>query len=194
MHKTIISDTSCFIILSKINELDLLKKVYGQIFTTPDIVEEFDEMLPEWVIVENVSDKSKQRILELQIDRGESSAIALALEMPKSTLILDDFKARKIAQQLGIPFTGTIGVIIKAKLNGIIPSIKPYLEKIKETNFRISAEIELQALKEAQEFLNSLDLRVNPKKKIHFPLPLHFAKNNYFCNLKFLSCQTRNTK
>ena len=152
MHKTIISDTNCFIILSKINELDLLKKVYGQIFTTPDIVEEFDEMLPEWVIVENVSDKSKQRILELQIDRGESSAIALALEMPKSTLILDDFKARKIAQQLGIPFTGTIGVIIKAKLNGIIPSIKPYLEKIKETNFRISAEIELQALKEAQEF------------------------------------------
>ena len=152
MHKTIISDTSCFIILSKINELDLLKKVYGQIFTTPDIVEEFDEMLPEWVIVENVSDKSKQRILELQIDRGESSAIALALEMPKSTLILDDFKARKLAQQLGIPFTGTIGVIIKAKLNGIIPSIKPYLEKIKETNFRISAEIELQALKEAQEF------------------------------------------
>ena len=146
MHKTIISDTSCFIILSKINELDLLKKVYGQIFTTPDIVEEFDEMLPEWVIVENVSDKSKQRILELQIDRGESSAIALALEMPKSTLILDDFKARKIAQQLGIPFTGTIGVIIKAKLNGIIPSIKPYLEKIKET------KIELQALKEAQEF------------------------------------------
>lgn len=152
MHKTIISDTSCFIILSKIEQLDLLKKVYGQIVTTSDIVEEFGEILPEWVIIENVSDKSKQRILELQIDRGESSAIALALETPKSTLILDDIKARKIAQQLGISFTGTIGVIIKAKLSGIIPSIKPYLEKIKETNFRISAEIELQALKEAKEY------------------------------------------
>ena len=151
MHKTIISDTSCFIILSKFEELDLLKKVYGQIITTSDIVEEFGEPLPDWVVIENVSDKSRQRILELQIDRGESSAIALALEIPKSTLILDDFKARKIAQQLGISFTGTIGVIIKAKLNGIIPSIKPYLEKIKETNFRISAEIELQALKEAKE-------------------------------------------
>ncbi len=152
MHKTIISDTSCFIILSKIGELDLLKKVYGQIVTTSDIVEEFGETLPDWVIIENVSDKSRQRILELQIDRGESSAIALALEIPKSTLILDDFIARKIAQQLGISFTGTIGVIIKAKLNGIITSIKPYLEKIKETNFRISAEIELQALKEAKEY------------------------------------------
>jgi len=152
MHKTIVSDTSCFIILSKIEELDLLKKVYGQIVTTSDIVEEFGEALPEWIVIENVSDKSRQRILELQIDRGESSAIALALEIPNCTLILDDFKARKIAQQLGILVTGTIGVIIKAKLNGIIPSIKPYLKKIKETNFRISAEIELQALKEAKEY------------------------------------------
>lgn len=152
MHMTIIADTSCFIILSKIEELDLLKKVYWQIVTTTDIVEEFGETLPVWVIIENVSDKSRQRLLELQIDSGESSAIALALELPKSTLILDDFKARKIAQQLGIRFTGTIGVIIRAKLNSIIPSIRPYLEKIKETNFRISAEIELQALKEAKEF------------------------------------------
>lgn len=152
MHKTIISDTSCFIILSKIEELDLLKLVYKQIVTTSDIVEEYGESLPEWVIIENASDKSRQQILELQIDKGESSAIALALEMPKCTLILDDFKARKIALQLGISYTGTIGVIIKAKLKGIIPSIKPYLEKIKKTNFRISAEIELQALKEAKEY------------------------------------------
>ncbi len=87
----------------------------------------------------------------MQIDRGESSAIALALETPDSTIILDDYKARKIAEQLGIIFTGTIGVIIKAKLNGIIPSIKPLLEKIKQTDFRLSADIELQALKEANE-------------------------------------------
>ena len=87
----------------------------------------------------------------MQIDRGESSAIALALETPDSTIILDDYKARKIAEQLGIIFTGTIGVIIKAKLNGIIPSIKPLLEKIKQTDFHLPADIELQALKEANE-------------------------------------------
>jgi predicted nucleic acid-binding protein len=87
----------------------------------------------------------------LQLDRGESSAIALALETPDSTIILDDYKARKIAEQLGIIFTGTIGVIIKAKLNGIIPLIKPLLEKIKQTDFHLSTDIELQALKEANE-------------------------------------------
>jgi len=87
----------------------------------------------------------------MQIDKGESSAIALAMETPNSTLILDDIKARKIAQQLGLTYTGTIGVIIKAKLQGIIPTIKPILAKIKQTDFRLYADIELQALKEANE-------------------------------------------
>lgn len=86
----------------------------------------------------------------MQIDKGESSAIALAIETPNSTLILDDFKARKIAEQLGLPYTGTIGIIIKAKLQGIIQTIKPILSKIKQTDFRLSA-IEIQALKEANE-------------------------------------------
>jgi len=151
MHKIIISDTSCFIILSNIGELEILHKVYGSILTTEDIAIEFGEPLPNWVNVVSVSDKYRQQILEMQIDKGESSAIALALETPDSTIILDDYKARKIAAQLGINYTGTIGVIIKAKLNGVIPSIKPILEKIKKTNFHLTVEIEMKALKEAKE-------------------------------------------
>ncbi len=107
--------------------------------------------MPDWVDIVSVMDKQKQQILETQIDRGESSAIALALETPDSTIILDDYKARKIAEQLGIVFTGTIGVIVKAKQKGIISAIKPILQKIKDTNFRLSVDVELQALKEAKE-------------------------------------------
>lgn len=151
MPKTIISDTSCFIILTNIGELKILRKVYGQIVTTPEIAAEYGETLPEWVEIVSVTDKYRQQILEMQIDKGESSAIALALETPDSLLILDDYKARKIAERLGITFTGTIGVIIKAKLKGIIPSIKPILEKIKKTDFRLSDDLELQALREARE-------------------------------------------
>ena len=151
MHKTIISDTSCFIILTNINELDILHKVYQNILTTQEIASEYGEALPDWVEIVTVKDKYRQQLLEMQIDKGESSAIALALETPDNTVILDDYKARKIAQQLGIIYTGTIGVIIKAKLKEIIPSIKPLLEKIKQTDFRLSSEIELLALKEAKE-------------------------------------------
>ena len=151
MPKTIISDTSCFIILTNIGELNILQKVYGKIITTPDIADDYSQPLPEWVEIVTVKDKYRQQLLEMQIDKGESSAIALALETPGCTIILDDYKARVVAKQLGINITGTIGVIIKAKLKGIIPSIKPILEKIKQTNFHLSKEIELQALKEAIE-------------------------------------------
>jgi predicted nucleic acid-binding protein len=62
-----------------------------------------------------VRDFRKQQLLETQLDKGESSAIALAIETPGSTIILDDYKAKKIATQLGLAYTGTIGVIVKAK-------------------------------------------------------------------------------
>jgi len=151
MLKTIVSDTSCFIILTNIGELDLLQKTFGEIITTKEVLQEFGEELPNWVLVKSATDKHRQRILETQVDKGEASAIALALEFSESMLILDDYKARKVAENLGLEITGTIGVIIIAKKRGVINSIKPYLEKIRATNFRISEEIEKQALKEAEE-------------------------------------------
>ena len=151
MPKTIISDTSCFIVLSGIDELDLLQKTYGQVLTTIEVATEFGQPLPDWIEIKSPVDKSRMQILELQIDKGEASAIALAMETSQSILILDDYKARKIAKQLGLEITGTIGVIVKAKLKGIIPSIKPYLAKIRKTDFRLADDVEQQAFKEAGE-------------------------------------------
>jgi predicted nucleic acid-binding protein len=151
MHKIIISDTSCFIILTNIGELHLLQKLYSKITTTVEIATEFGEPLPEWVEILSVKSKDTQRLLEMQIDKGESSAIALALEISDSLLILDDIKARKVATQLGLSITGTLGIIIKSKLEGIIPSVIPILNKIKQTDFRLSNEVELQVLKAAME-------------------------------------------
>jgi len=87
----------------------------------------------------------------LQIDKGEASAIALAIEFSDSVVILDDYKARKLAESLGIQIIGTIGIIIKAKRGGVIESIKPFLQKMRQTDFRISEEIEKRALEESGE-------------------------------------------
>ena len=151
MPKIIISDTSCLIILNKIGELDLLRQLYNTVTITQDILLEYGEQLPDWIEVQQANDQYRQQLLEMQIDKGEASAIALALETADNIVILDDWKARKLAERLGISVTGTLGVIIKAKNNGLIPSIKPYLDKIRETNFRISEELEQIALKEANE-------------------------------------------
>ena len=151
MLKTIISDTSCFIVLTNIGELNLLQKIYGQVVTTIEVATEYGQALPDWVEIKNATDKYRQQILEIQLDEGEASAIALALETPGCTIILDDNKARKIADRLGLEITGTLGVIIKAKLRGLIPAVKPYLVKIKNTDFHLADEIEKQVLKEAGE-------------------------------------------
>lgn len=151
MHRLIIADTSCLIILSKINELELLNSLYDSINITSEIAVEFGEILPDWIQIIDITNKDKQRILELQIDKGEASAIALAMEFENSLLIIDDMKARKIASQLNLNYTGTLGVIIKAKLNGKIKSIKPIIDKIKKSNFRISEDLFEFALQEAKE-------------------------------------------
>jgi predicted nucleic acid-binding protein len=151
MPKAIISDTSCLIILNKIGELDLLRRLYKTVTITQDILLEYGEHLPDWIEVQQAKDHYRQQLLEMQIDKGEASAIALALETSENIIILDDWKARKLAERLGLSVTGTLGVIVRAKKKRIITSIKPYLNKISDTNFRISEELEQDALKEANE-------------------------------------------
>jgi predicted nucleic acid-binding protein len=151
MHKAIISDTSCLILLEKIGEIGLLRKLFGQILTTPEVAKEFGLPLPNWVSVEDAKDKNYQAIIEASVDRGEASAIALAIETEGCLLILDDLKARNFAKQLGITITGTLGIILDAKLSGHIPIVKPILNKIKATNFRLSENLEKFILAKAGE-------------------------------------------
>ena len=151
MQKTIISDTSCLILLDNIDELDLLKKLYGTIITTSEVKAEFGLPLPDWFEIKEPIDKNKQSIIEISVDKGEASAIALAIELADCLLIIDDLKGRKLAKQLGLTIIGTIGVIVDAKLLGIIPSIKPLILKIKKTNFRISQQLEQLLLVKAGE-------------------------------------------
>lgn len=152
MQKTIISDTSCLIILEKIGELDILQKLYHQIIITEEISKEFDKDLPNWIIKKEPDNKLYQKILETFLDKGEASAISLALELENCTLIIDDYKARKYAELLGIKITGTLGVIAQAKLSGHLEFVKPLLEKIKNTNFRLNEDLEKKILEITNEF------------------------------------------
>ena len=151
MHKNIIVDTSCLIILTKINELNLLKLLYSKVIITKEIANEFGSELPDWVTVYPIERNNIKLLFESKIDSGEASAILLALTMPNSTIIMDDLKGRIFAKQFKLNVTGAIGVIIAAKNKNIILSIKPILDKIKATNFYISKEIEDEALLLAKE-------------------------------------------
>jgi len=151
MHEIVISDTSCLILFQKIGELDLLRKVYDSVLTTPEVAKEFSEELPYWIKIEKVKDKKYQEFLETQVDLGETSAIALAKELDSPLLLLDDLKARKLAAKLNLKFTGTLGVIHKAKKIGAIEKIKPIIEKLLATDFWIADNIINELLRKNDE-------------------------------------------
>ena len=141
MPNVIISDTTCLILFQKIDKLDILRQVYHDIITTPEVAKEFGDELPDWIKIVSVIDIKYQEFLETQIDRGEASAIALGKEMDSPLLLLDDLKARKLAAKLKLKFTGTLGIIHKAKQIGVIKKIRPLIDKLLLTNFRISQNI-----------------------------------------------------
>lgn len=151
MQPAIISDTSCLILLDNIDELHLLKDLYGEVSTTSEVATEFGNALPEWVIVRDPQDKTRQLILEASLDKGEASAIALALEQTDCLLIIDELKGRRLAKALGLHVTGSLGLIIEAKRSGLIMSVKPILRKIKQTNFRIDERLEQDVLQSVGE-------------------------------------------
>lgn len=146
----VITDTSCFILLDKLEAFWILHKLFSSVITTPEIAHEFGNGLPEWITIEQCSPAVKTQF-QTFVDEGEASAIALASEIKCDYIVLDDMSARKFAQKLGLNVIGTIGILLMAKQQNAIPALKPYLHAIQQTNFRLSPALIDQFLKKAGE-------------------------------------------
>lgn len=140
MPTVIVSDTSCLILFYKIGELELLHKIYGQIVITETVSKEFKKPLPDWIQVQNPGTNLHKGLMSI-LDAGEATSIALASELSDCLLIIDESKGRRVARELGIKITGSFGSLIAAKEKGSIQLVKPILDKIKQTNFRISDDL-----------------------------------------------------
>lgn len=147
----VISDTSCLVLLTNIDEIDLLRRCYGRILITPEVALEYGLPLPDWIEIRSPVDKKMQQILLGTLDLGEATALSLAWELGHYTVIVDDLKARKAGIHLGLRVTGTIGVLVRAKQKGIVEQIAPIFAKVQQTNFRVSDKIIAEAIKEAGE-------------------------------------------
>ncbi len=72
---------------------------------------------------------------------GESAVISLAAEQSGSVVVLDDLAARRCAEAHGIPFTGTLGLVLVAKRWGLIDSAGEALELIVSAGLHISPRV-----------------------------------------------------
>ncbi len=147
----IISDASCLIALDNIGLISILKELYEKIYITQEVYSEFGQSIEDWIEIKSVENKNYVLLLNQLVDLGEASTIALSLELTDNLMILDDKKARSLANNLNLKFTGLLGVILKAKQQEIIPSVLEVLNKLKSVNFRISDAIENEVLRLADE-------------------------------------------
>jgi predicted nucleic acid-binding protein len=137
----VISNASVLIILDNIGMLWVLEALYKEIIITDVVHQEFGKEVEDWIKIKKVKDKNYFNIAQSTVDPGEASTIALALETQNPLLILDDDKARKLAKKLKLKYTGTLGVILKARKRGLISSVIDVIEQLKFYNFRMSDQL-----------------------------------------------------
>jgi predicted nucleic acid-binding protein len=133
----VISDTSCFIAFTNIGQLNLLHSLCPFIITTPEVAAEYKSPLPSWVKITKVKDRGKITSINTLLGLGESSAIALALETENSLVILDDKRARTYAKNVGLNYTGIIGLLRLGYRKGLIQDIDPIIADLKSIRFRL---------------------------------------------------------
>ncbi len=145
MHE-VIPDASSLIILDNIGRMGILKQVYGRLTITPEVETEFGQTLPSWIAVKKVEDTKYMRALEAIVGRGEASIIALGAETSSELLILDDQKARKLAEKIGLKYTGTVGVLLRAREKGIVRDMHQLLAELEDHGFRLSEGLKSRLL------------------------------------------------
>lgn len=161
----VVADASVLIGLSSIGYLHLIQEQFsGKVLIPPAVWKEVVEQggdrpgshqvsKADWINVHDLKNQDISTILKMELDEGESEAIALADELKADVVLLDEKDARRIAKQLGLRVLGTIGILVWGKRVGKINNLRQVLDILQNrAMFRISHTLYQQALKSVGEF------------------------------------------
>lgn len=150
----VISDATPIISLIKINKLNILEGLYGKIIIPKGVYDELtinidyqkeidiinkSEFFQIEIVESNLSLSLLQK--QLKLDLGESEAIVLENNIEADLIIIDGRKARRIAKDMSLKVTGTLGILVEAKYRGLIEELKPLLDILIDNNIRISNKL-----------------------------------------------------
>ncbi len=133
-------NSSPLVVFERIGQFDLLRVLLNRLIIPPAVRREVfgAKQLPDWIEERALSQPLASRIASARLGAGEREAIALALEMQATLLVLDDLAARRLAQSLRILIIGSLGLLLKAKQAGLIPAVRPLMEAMQSDEFHIS--------------------------------------------------------
>lgn len=144
MREPAVADSTCLIALEQIGYLNLLPALFEPIQLPPAVAYEFGSV-PTWATVATPNDTALVMALKMMVDDGEAEAIALASELGWKA-ILDDLQAREVARRMEIRFIGTVGILIRAKRENLIPEVAPVLQRLSESGFYLSEPLKREVL------------------------------------------------
>ena len=149
------------ITLMKADKLDVLKGFFGEVFLPEAVFSEVtsnDAFFDEAVRIRNSDYIKIVKVINLDrvdflqratgLDRGESEAIVFADETNADLLLMDEAAGRKVAQNMKLPMTGSVGILVRAFQAGLIPvdEIDDVFDKIRNSNRHISEKLIQSAL------------------------------------------------
>jgi len=158
----VVCNSSPLIHLARIGRLELLRDFFEEVLIPEGVYDECviggngredaDKIRSaSWIMIDRIDNVELKKAINVFLDKGESEAIALALQVKADLIILDDYDAREFARIYDLKITGTIGILIKAKHDGFIPSLKDVLEDLKDTGFWINKILYSNILREVGE-------------------------------------------
>lgn len=160
--RTWIVNASPLILLGKIQRLELLDALVPTFLIPSPVVSEIlagpdNDPARNWIqcILSDThlapNFPAPPEILAWDLGAGETAVISLAYARKQSICVLDDRAARNCAAVYELPVIGTLGILIKAKIEGLIPQLQPEIENLLSVGSLLAPAVIQKALMLAGE-------------------------------------------
>jgi uncharacterized protein len=158
-----VSNSTPLIHLAKIGQLHLLPELFGTLLIPQAVYTEcvlegrgYEESTriaqARWLQVVPVVNQTLLTLLNSELDKGEAEAIVLALERQADRLLLDDTEGRNKARLYGLPYTGTLGILLRARqVNKLNASFRATLDALQASGFWLDKHLYQRLIQEAGE-------------------------------------------
>lgn len=151
------TNTTPLITLAGVGLLDLLPLLYDRIWAPRIVLDEYQAKAPPTEM--NLALVSWLRVVDAVIidptlpllDGGEAAALSLAQTIGARLILLDERKARRIAARIGLHVAGTLAVLLRAKQQGLIPAIRPYITQMQDQGRRFHPDLIARLLEDSSE-------------------------------------------
>lgn len=160
-HRRWVVNASPLILLGKVERIQLLGALADQIAMPRAVIQEVSAKpdgertvqaltaLGSAIIVED--EVVPANILSWDLGAGETQVISHAVANRSDRVVIDDLEARRCAKAMGLAIIGTLGIVGRAKVAGLIDCAEPVIQRLLETGLYVSDEIVQRLLREVGE-------------------------------------------